>query len=276
MIDEFHSTSSVILQCADEIYKHITECLEAVLSKNKLSTKQIVSVGITNQRETTIVWDATTSKPLHNAIVWQDTRTADIVNEMTATLGSADALRSKCGLPLSTYFSATKIKWLFRNEESVPSVASEGNLRFGTVDSWLIWKLTGGQRHCIDVTNASRTMLMNLETLKWDKSLCSTFDIPMDILPEIVPSSYAIGDISDGPFKGLPLCACIGDQQAATLGQLCVTAGDVKNTYGTGAFLMFNTGENIIASQHGLLTTVLWQFEDKKPFYALEGSVCSV
>jgi len=146
-------------------------------------------------------------------------------------------------------------------------------LRFGTVDSWLIWKLMNGKRHCIDVTNASRTMLMDLETLEWDKFLCSFFDIPMDILPEIVPSSYAFGEIQEGPFKGLPLCGCIGDQQAATLGQLCVNAGDVKNTYGTGAFLMFNTGENIIASQHGLLTTVLWQFEGQKPFYALEGSV---
>lgn len=266
--------SGWVQQCAQEIYNNITECMKKLLSNNKIDIKQIKGVGITNQRETTIVWDASNGKPIYKAIVWQDTRTSEIVNRMSNSLGSKDALRSKCGLPISTYFSATKIKWLFENDKNVSILAKKNQLRFGTVDSWLIWNLLGNKTHLIDVTNASRTMLMNLSSLNWDKSLCDTFEIPMNILPKIVPSSYNFGIIQNGPFKGIPLTGCIGDQQGATLGQLCINPGDVKNTYGTGAFLIFNTGQKIVSSKHGLLTTVLWQFEgDKTAKYALEGSV---
>eukprot|EP01083_Nonionella_stella_P168069 566347_1 len=269
--------SGWVEQNAQEIYQNITNCIDKLLSTNQIDIKQIVSVGITNQRETTILWDSTTGKPVGKAIVWQDTRTADIVQRMSQSLGSKDALRSKCGLPLSTYFSATKIKWIFENNPNALSLAKKHQLKFGTVDSWLIWNLIGDDTHLIDVSNASRTMLMNLNTLDWDASLCDAFDIPQHILPRIVPSSYDYGIISNGPFKGLPLCGCIGDQQGATLGQMCINPGDVKNTYGTGAFLIFNTGTQPIPSQHGLLTTVLWQFDDEKSdnkaVYALEGSV---
>eukprot|EP01083_Nonionella_stella_P123430 371913_1 len=189
------------------------------------------------------------------------------------TKNVVEALRSKCGFPLSTYFSATKIKWIFENNPNALSLAKKHQLKFGTVDSWLIWNLIGDDTHLIDVSNASRTMLMNLNTLDWDASLCDAFGIPQHILPRIVPSSYDYGIISNGPFKGLPLCGCIGDQQGATLGQMCINPGDVKNTYGTGAFLIFNTGTQPIPSQHGLLTTVLWQLDDDKVVYALEGSV---
>ena len=259
--------SGWVEQSAEEIYNNITECMELLLSKNNINLKQIMSVGITNQRETTILWDAQTGQPVHKAIVWQDTRTSDIVHSMSNRLGSKDALRSKCGLPLSTYFSATKIKWLFDNDANIATLAKQKRLRFGTVDTWLLYKLLGKDSHFIDVTNASRTMLMNLKTLNWDQSLCDVFEIPMHILPKIVPSSYDFGVIQNGPFKGLSINGCIGDQQGATLGQLCVNPGDVKNTYGTGAFLIFNTGENIVASNNGLLTTVLWQFDDQKAKY---------
>eukprot|EP01084_Bolivina_argentea_P073461 133307_1 len=284
--------SGWVEQSAEEIYENITECMQTVLSKNKINIKQIVSVGITNQRETTILWDSATGKPVNKAIVWQDTRTSDIVNKLSTTLGSKDALRDKCGLPLSTYFSATKIKWLFENNKQVQNLANKNQLKFGTVDSWLIWNLlrnnddgvkdnpnkpkpiSSNNTHLIDVTNASRTMLMNLHTLQWDEDLCKIFNIPLNILPKIVPSSCQLGIINNGPFKGLSLTGCIGDQQAATLGQLCINQGDVKNTYGTGAFLIFNTGNRPISSKHGLLTTVLWQFDDQKEAtYALEGSV---
>ncbi|KAK9701777.1 FGGY family of carbohydrate kinase [Popillia japonica] len=248
------------------------------LIKLDISPEDIVATGITNQRETTVVWDSVTGKPLHNALVWLDMRTASTVDRILQNgKRNKNFLKNVCGLPVSTYFSALKIRWLIDNIEGVRRAIEEDRCLFGTVDTWLIWNLTGGVNgglHLTDVTNASRTMLMNIDTLKWDPQLCKIFDIPMNILPEIRSSSEIYGYISESVLKGIPISGCLGDQQAALVGQMCFHQGQAKSTYGTGCFLLYNTGTAIVQSSHGLLTTVAYQLgKDAPPIYALEGSI---
>jgi len=268
-------------QCPLELLRSVRTCLERAvenLGRLSIAYEDIKAVGIANQRETTIVWDKHTGQPLYNAIVWLDSRTASTVEELTARAPHRDgnALRTACGLPLSTYFSALKLRWLLDRVPSVAAAAKEGRLMFGTVDSWLVWNLTGGVDgglHLTDVTNASRTMLLNLTELRWDPKLCKFFDIPMSCLPEVRSSSEVYGAITGGPLQGVPIAGVLGDQQAALVGQLCLSAGQAKNTYGTGCFLLYNTGQQVVHSPHGLLTTVAYQFGDAPACYALEGSV---
>ncbi len=263
-----------------EIWMQTCESIRGAMGKAGLTAKNIAAVGITNQRETALVWDKRTGQPYCNAIVWQDTRTDTICHQL-AENGGQNRYRSKTGLPLATYFSGPKIKWILDNVPGVREAAMHGDALFGNMDSWLIWKLTGGPdgraAHVTDVTNASRTMLMNLETIQWDEEILIDLDIPGSLLPQILPSSYP--DVygytrPDGPFGGeIPICGDLGDQQAATVGQTCFEVGEAKNTYGTGCFMLLNTGTEIIQSNHGLLTTVCYQFGQEKPVYALEGSV---
>ena len=262
-----------------EIYQRTCETIEGALSSGNLKAQDLTAVGITNQRETTIVWNPKTGEPLYNAIVWQDTRTDRIMRELEQD-GAGETIRSKAGLPPATYFSGGKIQWILENVEGVRSAAERGEAIFGNIDTWLIWNLTGGTdggAHITDVTNASRTMLLNLATLDWDDDLLNLFGIPRRMLPAVRPSSdsdfYGMTRAT-GPFKGeLPLCADLGDQQAATVGQVCFTPGEAKNTYGTGNFMLLNTGTNIVPSRSGLLTTVCYQVGAERPVYALEGSV---
>lgn len=240
----------------------------------------VIAVGITNQRETTVVWDSMTGEPLHRAIVWSDMRTSSVVEQIIRENGGGDKdfLREKCGLPVSTYFSGIKLRWLVDNVPQVRQAIERGTCMFGTVDSWLIWNLTGGVQggiHVTDVTNASRTMLMDINTLQWDKDLMKHLGIPEGILfPEIRSSAEVYGHISDGPGAGIAIAGCVGDQQSATIGQRCLRPGEAKNTYGTGCFLLVNTGEIPVQSKHGLLTTLCFQLgNDQKPVYALEGSI---
>ena len=244
----------------------------------KVSPADVAAVGITNQRETLIAWDKVTGEPLHNAIVWCDLRTADICADWEAKFGGKDAFRSICGLPISTYFSATKLRWLLDNCDAVKRAAAANRLLCGTVDSWLLWNLTGGASkggvHATDVSNASRTMLMALDTRQWSAEVCGKMGISTSWLPQIKSSSEIFGRLAAGPLQGLPVSGIIGDQQAALLGQLCVKTGDAKNTYGTGCFLLKNTGPTAVQSKAGLLTTVAYQLGPKAPCqYALEGSV---
>ncbi|KAK3770700.1 hypothetical protein RRG08_037892 [Elysia crispata] len=265
-----------------EILDTTTCCIEkAVENLVGLGYKQsdIKAVGITNQRETTIVWDKTTGKPLYNAIVWLDLRTASTVDELQKkTPGNdKDYLRSRCGLPLATYFSAVKLRWLLDNSETVRKAVEDGRCMFGTVDSWLVYNLTGGVnggQHVTDVTNASRTMLMNLSTLAWDDSLCRFFDIPKSVLPEIRSSAEIYGELTSTSLQGTKISGILGDQQAALVGQLCFQVGQAKNTYGTGCFLLYNTGLKAVESTTGLLTTVAYKLGKNKPaIYALEGAI---
>ncbi|KAG5888423.1 hypothetical protein JTB14_020198 [Gonioctena quinquepunctata] len=249
------------------------------LTKLNISYEDIVAVGITNQRETTVLWDPTTGKPLCNALVWMDIRTSSTVDDILEHgKHPQDFLQNVCGLPVSTYFSALKIKWMMENVEGVKEAIEEGRCLFGTIDTWLVWNLTGGVQgglHITDVTNASRTMLMNIETLQWDPKLCKVFDIPMSILPRIRSSSEIYGYIFEvTKLAGVPIAGILGDQQAALVGQMCFNIGQAKSTYGTGCFILYNTGTYIVRSNHGLLTTVGYQLgPDQKPIYALEGSV---
>ncbi|XP_062500030.1 glycerol kinase 3-like isoform X2 [Corticium candelabrum] len=248
-----------------------------------IDVSQIKAIGITNQRETTVVWDKVTGKPLYDAIVWLDVRTTAIAQSLIQSAADCnkDALRHLCGLPIHPYFSALKLKWLLDHCQDVQRAVEESRCMFGTVDSWLIWNLTGGVNggiHVTDVTNASRTMLMNIQTLKWDDDLKAFFNIPRGVsLPEIRSSSEVYGQVSDGHLKGLPISSCLGDQSAALFGHSYFTQsrrGDAKNTYGTGCFLLCNTGDEIVLSRHGLLTTVGFQIGPSSPVqYALEGSV---
>jgi glycerol kinase len=261
-----------IWQCTQEV------CLEAV-RKVGVQSGDIAAVGITNQRETTILWDRRTGKPLHNAIVWQDTRTKGICDEL-AREGGQDRFRPVCGLPLATYFSGPKIKWILENIPGARAAAERGDALFGNIDTWLIWWLTGGPdsgAHVTDVSNASRTMLMNLHTLDWDNNTLKVFDIPRVILPRIVSSSDPVtwGCTSpSGPFRtAIPVCGDLGDQQAALVGQTCYLPGEAKNTYGTGCFMLLNTGTQIVPSQSGLLTTLAYRFGNQPAVYALEGSI---
>lgn len=257
---------------ANEIFSSQLEAARNVLEKCGASAEDIAAIGITNQRETTILWDKNTGEPVCNAIVWQCRRTADIC-EGYKQQGLEKFFRDKTGLLIDPYFSATKIKWILQNVPGVRERAERGEILFGTVDCWLIWKLTGGKTHATDMTNASRTMLYNIHKLEWDKEILGLLGIPDSILPKVVPSSGEIG-ICDAGFFGaeIPITGCAGDQQAALFGQKCFTRGDVKNTYGTGGFLLMNTGGTPVASSNGLLTTIGWGIGNEVT-YALEGSV---
>ncbi|GLH10892.1 Putative ribulose kinase [Gryllus bimaculatus] len=265
-----------------DIYNAVIQCIEKSvenLIKLDIDPADIVAVGITNQRETTIIWDSQTGEPLHDAIVWLDTRTAETVDALLADVRdkNQDYLRPLCGLPMSTYFSAVKARWLRDNIPEIKDAMDAKTCMFGTVDSWLLWKLTGGPEgglHITDVTNASRTMLMNIKTLQWDDTLCKFFDIPKEILPEIRSSSEIYGYFVNGPLRGVPISGCLGDQQSALVGQMCFQQGQAKNTYGTGCFLLYNTGTALVHSTHGLLTTVAYKLgKNATPVYALEGAI---
>ncbi|HTO79365.1 MAG TPA: glycerol kinase GlpK [Methylocystis sp.] len=253
-----------------EIWGSAVATIEGALSKAGLRAVDLAAVGVTNQRETTLLWDKETGAPLHNAIVWMDTRVAPLVERFSRD-GVAQRLREQTGLPLTSYFSALKLVWLFENLPEAKARAERGAVLFGTIDSWLIWKLTGG-RHLTDATNASRTLLMNLQTLDWDEELLRLFDIPRACLPKVCASSEFYGPCA-APLEGVPLAGALGDQQAALLGQACLEPGQAKNTYGTGCFLLMNTGGSPRPSRRGLVTTLAYRLGSAPPVYALEGSV---
>jgi glycerol kinase len=252
-----------------EIWHRVQRVIRAALDRAGLSRADLSAVGITNQRETTLVWEAATGEPVGNAIVWQDTRTDQLIRSLAAEHAD-DWWRTRCGLPLATYFSGPKLRWLLDRDPDLRRRAEAGELRFGTVDTWLIWQLTG--RHVTDVTNASRTMLMNLSTLDWDDELLAAMGVPRALLPRIVPSSQVYGEAA-GDLAGVPVAGALGDQQAALFGQTCFTPGEAKCTYGTGSFLLLNTGTAPVRSERGLLTTVGYQIGSQPPVYALEGSI---
>ena len=253
-----------------DIWNSQLETARTVIMQNPQS--EIAGIGITNQRETTVVWDRETGLPVYNAIVWQDRRTSKYCDELKID-GWAESIQHKTGLVIDSYFSATKLRWILKNVEGAMEKAKAGRLAFGTIDSWLIWKLTGGKLHVTDVSNASRTMIYNIRTLSWDKELLELFEIPKEILPEVKPSSEIYGYTSEDLFGfKIPIAGVAGDQQAATFGQMCVIPGSVKNTYGTGCFMLCNTGSEIVKSNNNMLTTIAWQI-DGKTTYALEGSI---
>ena len=257
-----------------EIWNNSQEVLLNAINKAKIDIKEVASIGITNQRETTVLWNPKTGQPYGNALVWQDTRTKDICNELIKH-GGQGQLREKTGLPIATYFSGPKIKWLFDRNPDLLSKAKNGEVLFGNMDSWLIWNLTGGKQggiHITDVSNASRTSLMNLKTLQWDKDILELLNIPLNILPEIRSSSEIYGE-SIVSLTGIPITGDLGDQQAALFGQTCFDAGEVKNTYGTGCFMLMNTGTKIVPSKFGLLTTLGYRIGSQEPVYCLEGSI---
>jgi len=262
-----------------EIWERTQQVIKAALEKNGIDPKEIAAIGVTNQRETTIVWDKKTGKPYYNAIVWQCTRTKDICEDL-AKDGGQDRFRPKTGLPLATYFSGPKIKWILDNVPGVREAAEKGDALFGNIDTWEIWWLTGGPNggaHVTDVSNASRTMMMNLETLDWDQEILDILGIPRQMLPEIRPSSdpriYGYTP-KDGPLgASIPVCGDLGDQQAALVGQTSFSPGEAKNTYGTGCFMLLNTGTTPVPSKSGLLTTLGYKFGDEPAIYCLEGSI---
>lgn len=249
----------------EEIWQSVQTTLQEVLAQMPASS--IAAVGITNQRETTVVWDRETGKPVHNAIVWQCRRTAERCDEINRTPGETQLFRERTGLPVDAYFSATKIEWILRNVPGAREKADAGRLLFGTTDSWVLWKLTGGRTHATDYTNASRTMLFNIDTLAWDEEILGRFGIPSSMLPEVRPSSGVIGD-----YDGIPISGIAGDQQAALFGQACFEPGTIKNTYGTGSFILMNAGEVRPHSTHGLIVTIACGSRGE-PVYALEGAV---
>lgn len=256
-----------------EIWGSQSGVMREVLETNSIRPEEVCAIGITNQRETTIVWEKSTGKPIYNAIVWQCRRTSEICDELKEK-GYEKLIKDKTGLILDAYFSATKIKWILDNVEGAREKAENGELLFGTVDTWLIWNLTRGKVHVTDYTNAARTMLYNIKELKWDDEILEILDIPKSMLPDVKPSSYIYGHTDEGMLSGaqIPIAGCAGDQQAALFGQTCFEEGSAKNTYGTGCFMLMNTGENIVESKHGLLTTIAWGV-DGKVEYALEGSI---
>jgi glycerol kinase len=267
---------------AVEIWARTQAVIQGALAKANISSKEISAIGITNQRETTVVWDKHTGKPIHNAIVWQDTRTDVIIDELILD-GGQDRFRLKTGLPLATYFSGPKLKWILDNVPGARAKAEAGNLLFGNIDTWLIWNLTGGT-HITDVTNASRTMLMNLYTLGWDEEILRELNIPRGVLPQIKSSSEVYGYVEAGlapaqgqlqelSLQGIPVSGDLGDQHAALFGQTCFNVGEAKNTYGTGCFMLLNTGETSVQSRSGLLTTLGYKIGSQKAVYALEGSI---
>ena len=258
---------------ATEILENTWTVIAAALDQADLTAGDLAAVGITNQRETLVVWDPATGQPLHQAIVWQDTRTTEIVDRLAD--GDPDRFRATTGLPLATYFSGPRATWLLEHVDGLRARGESGGALLGTLDSWLLWNLTGGSdggRHATDVTNASRTLLMDLTTLDWDPDLLAAMGIPAVMLPQVVPSIGRLG-VGVGPLAGVPISGILGDQQAALFGQGCHAAGQAKNTYGTGCFLLLHTGQQIVPSRHGLLTTVACQQKGKAPTYALEGSV---
>ncbi|MDF2492661.1 MAG: glpK [Microbacterium sp.] len=259
---------------ANEIWTNSVWVLETALAESGLGTDRIAALGITNQRETAIVWDKRTGRPVHHAIVWQDTRTQPAIDRLVDGHADYDRYADVTGLPLATYFSASKVAWLLEHVPGARADAEAGHLLFGTVDSWLVWNLTGGARHLTDVTNASRTLLMDLATLEWSEPMLEVFGIPRAMLPEIVSSSGVVGEITSvGQLRGIPIAGILGDQQAATFGQAAFRAGEPKNTYGTGNFLLVGTGERIVRSPHGLITTVGYRIGDEPAQYAVEGSI---
>jgi glycerol kinase len=260
-----------------EIWARTQDVIKGALERGGMTAKDLAAVGITNQRETTVVWDKNTGKPYHNAVVWMDTRNDRVVAEMVKD-GGQDRFRAQVGLPLATYFSGLKVKWLLDNVPEIRKAADAGDAIFGNIDTWLIWNLTGGVNggeHVTDVTNASRTMLMNLDTLSWNADIAAAMGIPMSMLPEIKSSSEIYGyTLEDGPFGGrIPVSGDLGDQQAATVGQACFSPGEAKNTYGTGCFMILNTGTEPVPSNNGLLTTLCYKFGNEPAVYALEGSI---
>ena len=256
-----------------EIWERTQQVIKGALDKGNISAKEIAALGITNQRETTVVWEKNSGKPIHNAIVWQDTRTDVIINEL-AKDGGQDRFRAKTGLPLATYFSGPKLKWILDNVDGARSQAEKGEFLFGNIDSWIIWNLTN--QHITDVTNASRTMLMDLSTLDWDDEILNVLDIPRGMLPEIKSSSEIYGSVGMGncpSLQNVPISGDLGDQHAALFGQTCFDPGEAKNTYGTGCFMLLNTGEKPVPSKSGLLTTLGYKIGNQKAVYALEGSI---
>ncbi|MFE2997806.1 glycerol kinase GlpK [Nocardia sp. NPDC059246] len=254
----------------ESIWRNTESVIAEALRSCGIGAADVVAAGVTNQRETTVVWERATGKPIHNAIVWQDTRTADLTAELAGDQGP-NRYADRTGLPLSTYFAGPKLRWIL---DAVPGArlrAESGELCFGTMDSWILWNLTG--LHITDVTNASRTMLMDLRTLQWDPQICAEFGVPMAMLPEIRSSSEVYAPITTGALAGVPVAGILGDQQAATFGQACLSPGDTKNTYGTGNFMLMNTGTIPVFSEHGLLTTVCYRLGDQPAVYALEGSI---
>src|SRR5690606_5061582 len=260
----------------EQIWNNVREAVGLALTRANVTHHDIAAVGITNQRETAVVWDRTTGKPVYNAIVWQDTRTQKIVDELGGSDGP-DKYKSIVGLPLATYFSGPKVKWILDNVEGAREKAEAGDLLFGNTDTWTLWNLTGGVNggvHVTDVTNASRTMLMDLDTLSWREDIAADMGIPLSMLPEIRSSSEVYGEGRPrGMVPGVPIAGILGDQQAATFGQACFEVGTAKNTYGTGNFMLLNTGTEKVASENGLLTTVCYKIGDADPVYALEGSI---
>jgi len=258
-----------------EIWRRTQEVIAGALQQRVLAPSDLAAIGITNQRETTVVWDRTTGEPVYNAIVWQDTRVADAVAEF-ARQGGQDRFRSITGLPLTTYFSALKIRWILDNVPGVRARAESGDVLFGNIDTYLVWNLTGGPKsglHLTDVTSASRTQLMNLRTLDWDTTVVDAFRIPRAMLPRIRSSSEIYGTATQSALQGVPIAGILGDQQAALVGQTCFQPGEAKNTYGTGCFLLMNVGTQPIESRHGLLSTVAYRFGTQPAIYALEGSI---
>ncbi len=260
----------------EQIWNNVREAVGLALTRGNLTHEDIVAVGITNQRETAVVWDRTTGKPVYNAIVWQDTRTQKIVDELGGAEG-ADKYKAIVGLPLATYFSGPKVKWILDNVEGAREAAERGDLMFGNTDTWVLWNMTGGTDggvHLTDVTNASRTMLMNIDSLTWNEDIAKDMGIPLSMLPEIRSSSEVYGTGRQrGLLPGVPIAGILGDQQAATFGQACFEKGTAKNTYGTGNFMLLNTGTEPVHSKNGLLTTVCYKIGDAPQVYALEGSI---
>ncbi len=252
-----------------EIWERTQQVIRGALAKAEAASTDVAAIGITNQRETALVWEKATGRPIYNAIVWQDTRTDVICNQL-AEVGGQDRLRDKTGLPLATYFSGPKIKWILDNVPGARDRAEKGELLFGNMDTWLIWNLTGA--HVTDVTNASRTLLMNLATLDWDSDILALLGIPRKMLPRIASSSEVYGH-AKGALGGVPVAGDLGDQHAALFGQTCYSPGEAKNTYGTGCFMLMNTGEVPVPSKNGLLTTLGYKIGDAKAVYALEGSI---
>jgi glycerol kinase len=258
-----------------EIWARCQEVIDEAMDKAGASADDIAALGITNQRETAVVWDRNTGEPVMNAIVWQDTRTDKLVDELSE-VGGQDRFRDKVGLPLATYFSGPKVRWILDNVDGAKEKADAGDLVFGNIDTWCIWNLTGGTNgglHITDVSNASRTMLMDLASLSWDSSIASTIGVPTSMLPDIRPSSAVYGEVASGKMAGVKIAGDLGDQQAATFGQACFSPGEAKNTYGTGNFMLLNTGTELVHSKSGLLTTVGYKVGDDAAIYCLEGSI---
>ncbi|MFD8549194.1 glycerol kinase GlpK [Streptomyces sp. NPDC059649] len=260
---------------AAEIWTNVQQVVDGAVQKAGITADDVRAIGITNQRETTVLWDKNTGEPVHNAIVWQDTRTDALCKELGRNVGQ-DRFRRETGLPLASYFAGPKVRWLLDNVEGLRERAERGEILFGTMDSWVIWNLTGGVNgghHVTDVTNASRTMLMNLHSLEWDDKILASMEIPAAVLPEIKSSAEVYGHAASGVLAGVPVASALGDQQAALFGQTCFAQGEAKSTYGTGTFMLMNTGHEPVNSYNGLLTTVGYRIGDQQPVYALEGSI---